>query len=202
MTSLSAKLATVQQATSSALGLLFAPRVQQLPLPIQRYDDPFLPFGKAIINATRDLVCAYVFDLASYMALGAAGAVALERTISYAAGDAVTILHGPFAGAQYAVLTEETSFGVDAVTLVDSLYLDAYLRRPDRGAFIVRTGYARMVDTPGRGGVFWQDDFMFAVLGDGGEPLRIRLLGETVLYAGRGDDFAEQVRRAVEQQRV
>ena len=101
--SFSVRLRAAQAARDSDLALMLSPRLAQMPLPMQRYDDPFLPFGKAIIDATRDLVCAYVFDLAAYLALGAAGAVALERTIAYAGTDdaTVTILHAPFVGAAY-----------------------------------------------------------------------------------------------------
>jgi hypothetical protein len=57
------KLRAAQSQRESDLALLLAPKLAKMPLPIARYDDPFLPFGKAIIDATRDLVCAYVFDL-------------------------------------------------------------------------------------------------------------------------------------------
>lgn len=196
------KLSSAQQRTGSTLALLLAPRLDRLPLTIQQFDDPFLPFAKAIIDATRDLVCAYVFDFAAYLAPGASGAVALERTIRYAGGETVTILHGPFAGASYHVLLDETSFGVDALTLTDGLDLDSYLQRPDRSAFIVRSGYERSVDAPGTGGFFWMEDGLFKLMGVDGEPLEIRLIGEEALYAGMGEDFAQQTRAALEKLRA
>jgi hypothetical protein len=97
------------------------PHVLRLPLAIQRYDDPFLPYGKAIVGATRDIVGAYMFDLASYLALGGAGAVALERTVDYVGGDIVTILHGAFSAPEYVVLCDVLSFGVDYITVTDSV---------------------------------------------------------------------------------
>lgn len=45
--------------------MLLLPRLPKLLLPFQKHDDPFLPFSKAIIDAIRDLVCAYQFDLAA-----------------------------------------------------------------------------------------------------------------------------------------
>ena len=66
------RLAAAQRTNRSTLALVMAPRLLQIPLPMQRFDDPFLPFGKAIIAATRDVVCAYIFDLAAYLAVGAA----------------------------------------------------------------------------------------------------------------------------------
>src|SRR5689334_7364687 len=84
-------LEAAQQATQSTLAISLAPTLNKLPLELQRFDDPFLPFGKAVIDATADLVCAYVFHLGPYLALGAAGAVALERTIAYVPQTAIKI---------------------------------------------------------------------------------------------------------------
>jgi hypothetical protein len=201
MASIAEKLASIQQERQSDLGLLIAPRLALLPLPIQRYDDPFLPFGKAIIDATRDMVCAYIFDLAAYLSIGAAGAVALERTIAYARQEILTILHGPFVGAGYAGISDESAFAVDAVTLVDSQHLDAYLTRADRGAFIVRGGNPTRLDAPDVGGYYWSDAQVFTLLGIDGQILQIRMAGEGALYAGRGADFAQQVRAELEKRR-
>ena len=162
-----AKLQQVQAARGSNLALLMIPRLAQMPLPMQRYDDPFLPFAKAIINATRDLVCAYVFDLAAYLALGAAGAVALERSVAYVGEDNLTVLHAWFAGQGYVAVAQ--AFGVDAVTLADKGYIDAY-RTAGVGVF--------EVDSP-------------SLIG---EAIEMRLYGEEVLYAGHDDDFADQTR--------
>jgi hypothetical protein len=195
------KLERIRAACHSDQVLYFLPRITRMPLPIQRFDEPFLPFGKAIIDATRGLVCAYMFDLAAYLALGAAGAIALERTVDYAGNEAITILHGPFATSDFAVLTDESSFGVDAVTLVDSYDIDAYLERRDRGAFVVRKGFPRMLDAPDRAGLYWQDANLFTVRGTQGEVINMQLIGESALYAGHGDDFAEKTRQILEQQR-
>ncbi len=48
-----------------------------------KWDEPVLPFNKAIIDATADLVCAYKPNMGFYMQWGAAGMIALERTIAY-----------------------------------------------------------------------------------------------------------------------
>jgi len=195
------KLATVQATTRSSIGLLLSPRLNRMPLPIRRYDEPFLPYGKAIINATRDLVCAYVFDLAAYLAIGAAGGVALERTIAYAGHDSITILHGPFVGAGYAQVLYETAFGVDAVTLADGQYLDIYLERPDRCAFVVRTGRVDTFDAPATGGYYWEEVGLFTLVGSNGQVVRIQLAGGSVLEAAQGDNFTEQIRAEMERQR-
>src|SRR5678815_364038 len=106
-----------QQRNQSTLAVSLAPVLNKLPYEIQRYDDPFLPYGKAVIDATADLVCAYVFHLGAYLALGAAGAVALERTIAYVPSGIVKVLHGPFANAEYVRAAFEDGFGANAVTI-------------------------------------------------------------------------------------
>jgi hypothetical protein len=98
---------------------------------VRPYDEPLLPFGKKLIGETSDTVCAYVFHLAAYLAFGAAGASALERTIAFVPPSAVTILHGPFASADYAGAVAKTAFAVDAVTLAanaDAAMIRRYVR--------------------------------------------------------------------------
>src|SRR5262249_31784814 len=72
-----------QERNQSTLAIGLAPALNKLPYEIQRYDDPFLPYTKAVIDTTADLVCGYVLHLGAYLALGAAGAVALERSLAY-----------------------------------------------------------------------------------------------------------------------
>jgi hypothetical protein len=98
-----------------------APRVADLPGPIQKYDDPFLPYSRAIIEATAESVAGYWFDLAAYLALGAAGAIALERAVALvrAGGAHLTVLHGPFARGDYAALAGRDALHVDAATITE-----------------------------------------------------------------------------------
>jgi UDP:flavonoid glycosyltransferase YjiC (YdhE family) len=193
------RLAAIQGANRSDLALLLKPRLLQMPLPMQRFDDPFLPFMKAIIGATRELVCAYVFDLATFMATGAAGMVALERSIAYAGGDVMKILHVPFASDDYVTAVSESAFNVDAVTIVDEQFLRAYTADSTRAAYMIRRGENPViVPYPPNAGVYWQDVNLFTLIDADGRNLRLRLADESVLYAGRGDDFAERVRAALE----
>src|SRR5947209_6149519 len=127
-------VAAAQGRNGSTLAIGLAPSIKTLPFSLQRYDEPLLPFGKAVIDTTSDLLCAYVFHLAAYLALGAAGAVALERTVAYVPSGVVKILHGPFATGDYAQAAFEDAFGVDAVTLtstVDPATIAAYTRQPE-----------------------------------------------------------------------
>lgn len=72
-----------QARSGGNLAIGIAPALDKLPAAVAKIDDPFLPLGKLIINTTADLVCAYVFHLSAYLAIGAAGAIALERTLAY-----------------------------------------------------------------------------------------------------------------------
>lgn len=179
--------------TRAPVLLMFAPRLLAMPLPIQRYDDPFLPFAKAIIDATRDGVCGYVFDLAAYLALGAAGAVALERTFAYAGGDGetVTVLHAPFVGGGYAAAAGETAFNVDAVTLASFDDAPPYLEAVG-GAFVMQRQLTATPEAWNGAGVYLPGKRIMLY-----RSLTLTVLGEEVLYAGRDDDFAQAARSAL-----
>ncbi len=99
------------------IALHLVPQVALLPPSIQRFDDPFLPFGKAVINASREHVSLYIFDVVAYFALGGAGAVALERTIDYLNDEIPCVLHGPFGDTSFAAWLDKLSFGASAITL-------------------------------------------------------------------------------------
>jgi hypothetical protein len=184
------KLRRIQSERKSDLALLLAPRLPRLPLPIQRYDDPFLPFGKAVIQTTRDLVCAYVFDFPAYLAIGAAGAIALERTIAYAGRDVITILHGAFTGSDYVALMDETSFNVDAITISEGKFP---IVRNDRTVFIVRSGETKHTESP----AYWKDSDLFCM-----DDLQLRLVGEEVLYRSSGEDFADHINTELARHRI
>ncbi len=170
---------------------------------MQRHDDPFLPFGKAIIDATHDLCCAYVFDLAAYLSLGASGAIALERTIAYVPAPLIKILDGPFTRAEYVRVASESAFAVDAVTLatLDSTVLIPLLQA-DRGVFIKVT-YPLMINPVHLGvvGTYHpaSDHFVFTLYSD--PPLQMRCYTDTITLASRADDFREAARSAAERLR-
>jgi orotidine-5'-phosphate decarboxylase len=56
--------------------------------------NPLLDFNKAIIDATKDLVCAYKLNMAFYEAVGTEGFEALEHTIKFIPSSVVIILDG------------------------------------------------------------------------------------------------------------
>ena len=175
--------------------LMLAPNIRSLPAQIQKYDEPFFPFGREVIKATHDLISVYVFDLASYLALGAAGGIALERTMRFVGNDAICILHGPFSGSGYTVLFEETALDVDAVTLTSSQHLDAYLQRNERTAFVLHRLFPDFL--PERGGIYVPQNGLFAMRA-GEDNLTFNLLGTASELAGTGEQFRQQLRHYVE----
>lgn len=196
---LGTKLARLQAEKQSQHGLLIRPFITRMPLPIQRYDDPFFPFSKTVIAATRDLVCAFVFDMGAYLALGGAGAVALERSIAFAAADAVTILHGPFEGANFVDAAGDLGFNVDAVTVLNADLEQQYRLRVDRSVFVLTS--ESEVDAPQipEMGRFRCDDQRWtgAYLTASGEKLSLDVKGDAITYASNGEDFAQAARDAL-----
>src|SRR3989344_1406256 len=104
-------------------------------------------FNKAIIEATRDLVCAYKLNSAFYEAHGRTGIYALERTIAYIKERAPTvpiILDAKRAdtdnsSARYAT-TAFLVLGADAVTVNPYLgkkALEPFLAQKEKGIFVL-----------------------------------------------------------------
>ena len=77
------KLSAAQEKNNSWLCIGLDPQPEQLSVVLWNHDDPVLYFNKQIIDATVDLVAAYKPNLGFYLQWGAAGLVALERTIAY-----------------------------------------------------------------------------------------------------------------------
>jgi hypothetical protein len=175
----------------SRLAIGIAPRIAEMPAPIARFDDPFLPFGRAVIEATSDLVCAYVFDLASYFRLGAAGIRALERTIPVVPREIVTILHAPFVTADYAVGAFEDAFFVDSVTLAVSSaeVIHAYTDSLYRGAFLLRG-----LDTPSIANLGIYDLQSLSMVSQ-----QAVWITDEIIYASRLHDFQDSMRQKASQ---
>lgn len=177
--------------TGASVVLRINPRQSMLPLPIQRFDEPFFPFGKTIIQATHERVAAYLFDFASYLALGAAGVIALERTIAYASAlQRPTILDGPFWGPAYSVMLDELSFNLDAVTVIDAGSLESYADERHGAAFLSVSGSSE-ADVPYRGGLYLPDQGRLTFRDATGHVIRYQVTGDDVLYADRGYSFPE-----------
>ena len=152
------KLKAAQERNDSWLCIGLDPQPGRLPLPAARWDEPVLPFNKAIIEATADLVCAYKPNLGFYLQWGAAGVIALERTIAFIPDDIPIIVDcktgdiGHTQAAWAAGLFDE--WGVDAVTVNPFVGAEAVLpmigQRPDKAVYILaRTSNPGALDFQG-----------------------------------------------------
>jgi orotidine-5'-phosphate decarboxylase len=145
MTAYLDKLRAVQERNQSWLCVGLDPDPARLPLPTMQWDDPVLPFNKRIIEATADLVCAYKPNMGFYMQWGAAGMVALERTIASIPDDIPVILDakigdiGHTQAAWGAGLFD--TWEVDAVTVNPYVGADAVTpllrERPDKAVYVL-----------------------------------------------------------------
>ncbi|MEM7802726.1 MAG: orotidine-5'-phosphate decarboxylase [Chloroflexota bacterium] len=78
------KLKAAQEKNNSWICIGLDPIPDKLPIQATHlWDEPVLPFTKAIIDATHDIACAFKPNLGFYLRWGAAGMIALERTIRY-----------------------------------------------------------------------------------------------------------------------
>jgi hypothetical protein len=192
-----AKLSALREKRESNLALFLNPRLENLPLSIARFDEPFLPYGKEIIRTTQDLVVAYVFDLASYFSLGAAGIVALERSIRYA-GDSITILHAPFASGEYSAMADMTGLGVDAITVTSKELIQTYLEKPPYTAFAIHKGDISSTELPEAGGLLSFDRDRISYLNLMRYQENLQLTSQKLLAFNRGEDYLEQLRLVLE----
>ena len=139
------KLYTIQEKNESWLCVGLDPDPQMLRVDVLKWDEPVLPFNKAIIDATADLVCAYKPNLGFYLQWGAAGIIALERTIAYIPAEIPVIVDcktgdiGHTQAAWAVGLFDE--WDVDAVTVNPYVGQDAVLpmigARPDKAVYIL-----------------------------------------------------------------
>jgi orotidine-5'-phosphate decarboxylase len=146
MTTYLEKLKSAQERNNSWLCVGLDPQPDRLPLEAAyKWDEPVLPFNKAIIDATADLVCAYKPNLGFYLQWGAAGVIALERTVAYIPEGIPIIIDcktgdiGHTQAAWASGLFEQ--WGVDAVTVNPFVGVDAVLpmigKRPTKAIYLL-----------------------------------------------------------------
>jgi len=139
------KLRAAQAAHDSLVCVGLDPEIERFPKHIAAEPSPIFQFNRAIIDATRDLVCAFKPQFAHYAAYEAEDQ--LERTIEYihrtAPGVAVILdaKRGDIGSTaeRYAIEAFER-YGADAVTVNPYLGTDAlepFLRRADRGVIVL-----------------------------------------------------------------
>jgi len=144
MTRFTEKLQAAQAANDSWVCVGLDPAMERMPGPMLKYDDPFLPFLKAIVDATADLVCAFKPNLGFFLTLGAPGIIALERIIAYIPDDIPVILDAKLNDigntAQAYAQGVFDALGVDAVTVNPYLGQDSitpFVDHADKAVFVL-----------------------------------------------------------------
>ncbi len=138
------KLLTMQDRNGSWLCIGLDTDLAKIPASMQNSRNALTTFNRAIIEATRDLVCAYKPNLAFYLAQGRAGLDALFETRAAIPRDIPMILDGKFgdiessarAYAQFAF----DQINADAATVSPYLGTDTltpFLDSPDRAVFVL-----------------------------------------------------------------
>jgi orotidine-5'-phosphate decarboxylase len=133
------KLRAVQAQHQSWLCVGLDPIAEQLPSGVD-----VLTFGKAIVDATADLVCAYKPNLYFYLSAGAEGLEALRQTIAHVPDHIPVILDAKFGDIGYtAPHYARVAFdvcGADGVTVNPYVGMDAVtplLGHRDRMVFVL-----------------------------------------------------------------
>ncbi len=133
------KLTEAVSKNNSLLCVGLDPDPQQMPA-----NTGILEFNRAIIDATRDLVCAYKLNFAFYEAAGAGGFEILKSTVDYIAGDIPVIgdaKRGDIGNTAKAYARSIFSnLGFDAATVNPYLGFDSiepFIQYRDRGVFIL-----------------------------------------------------------------
>jgi orotidine-5'-phosphate decarboxylase len=138
------RLQTAMRKAGSLVCVGLDPDLDRFPAHLRDDPDAILRFNTAIIDATRDLVCAYKPNLGHYLAHGAAGIAALAATRALIPAGIPVILDCKVndmasTAAAYARGYFDT-LDVDAVTANPFLGEEAlapFLSRPDRGVILL-----------------------------------------------------------------
>lgn len=178
--------------------IMLATRLGTMPLPIQRYDDPLFPFGRAVIRATQNHIAAFVFDTVSYLRVGAAGAIALERTLALIDNSKLRILHGPFSDPRFLSIIDEIAFPADALTVSFDAAGQLAQMSSTHKWFVVQHGSAVPDMTPIDHGIYWIDGAVLSVRNSGGEVMILHMIGRATDIGGVGEDFEDKLRAAVQ----
>ncbi len=118
--------------------------MEKLPQSILKTNNPVLEFNRRIIEATKDLVCAYKINLAFYESLGERGWKTIHETLNAIPGEIITVgdaKRGDIGNSaeRYARAMMD-DFKFDATTVnayMGKDCVDPFITRDDRGAFIL-----------------------------------------------------------------
>jgi orotidine-5'-phosphate decarboxylase len=138
------QLRSIQRKNNSLLCIGLDSDIRQIPKSLLRYADPITEFNRRIIEATKDLVCAYKLNLAFYEVLGERGWHIVHETLARIPKTIITIGDGKRGDIgnsveRYARLIFE-DYKFDAATVNPYMGEDSvmpFLKRKEQCAFIL-----------------------------------------------------------------
>ncbi len=137
-------LRSIQHSNNSLLCIGLDSDLVKLPNHLLRRENPILHFNKQIIEATKDLVCAYKLNLAFYEALGEHYWHTVKETLAAIPSDIITIgdaKRGDIGNtAEMYAKSLRDDFGFTASTVNPYMGFDSvepFIRHEDHGAFIL-----------------------------------------------------------------
>ena len=138
------KLDNIINKNNSLLCVGLDTRIDKIPKNLAKEKDGIIKFNREIIDATKDIICAYKPNIAFYEGMGKEGMNILEKTLEYIQKDIVIILDAKrgdigYTSEMYAKAVFD-EFKADAITVNPYLGIDAlqpFIERPDKGAFVL-----------------------------------------------------------------
>ena len=138
------KLRSAQRRNNSLLCVGLDSDIRKLPKSLARHRNPQLEFNRRIIEATKDIVCAYKLNIAFYESAGEQGYRNVHKTLGLIPRGIVTIGDGKrgdigsTADQQAILLCDD--WGFDASTVSPYMGKDSvvpFIRRKEQGAFVL-----------------------------------------------------------------
>jgi orotidine-5'-phosphate decarboxylase len=142
--SFSSILRAIQRRNASLLCIGLDTDIRKIPKALLSHPDPITRFNTAIIDATKDLVCAYKLNLAFYESLGERSWATIRETLAQIPAGVVTIgdakwgdignssemyAHAMFESFAFSACTVHPYMGEDSVR--------PFAGHPDRGVFVL-----------------------------------------------------------------
>ena len=138
------KLRNIQQKHNSLLCIDLDTEVSKVPELLYAYGDPQFEFNRHIIDATKDLVCAYKLNIPFYESVGEHGWYTVHQTLARIPEEIVTIGDGKrgdlpvSAEKQAALLCEDWEFsGITVSPYMGKDSVEPFMKRKDQCAFVL-----------------------------------------------------------------
>ncbi len=138
------KLRRIQKKNNSLLCIGLDTEVSRVPESLFRWGDPQFEFNRKIIDATKDLVCAYKLNISFYESVGEHGWYTVHQTLARIPEEIVTIGDGKrgdirnSAEMQAALFCEDWEFAASTVNPYMGFdAVEPFTRRRDQCAFIL-----------------------------------------------------------------